>query len=432
MTWRYESNKQNNEEETQTAQEKTPEQIELGKQLLGVISRVPDLEEVKKLLEEGADVNAPHLYADYPTSPLYLAVDSGNTELIQLLIDKGANVNFEDYDCGEADCYGNPSSPLIKAVKAGNEKIAKLLLDNKANINMEAHSGDDLGMTALRAAVETNNKKMIDFLLKNGANDIFVALARPDLLPALLENGADINSENLYGETIISIAKKQGKEKLVKLFSDNGAKDSDIKKYPPERDGYFHAYNNIDKQLAVANKTKDTALAEKLIEYGAAVKHTDEDDEETNAAEQDRSGTGFSKEENLMWAAKEGHFEIVKLLLSQGVSVNAREGTTGDTVLMFAIDGGNAEMVKLLIDKGADVNAKSSVSVPSVGVHVDYTALSSAAATGKTEIVKLLLAAGADVNAKVKNASGNSALEAAMVNGHADIVELLRQAGAKE
>ena len=422
-------------EKKQIKQEKTPEQLELDKQLLEVIIRNPDLEEIKRLLKEGADVNATHLYADYPTSPLYLAIDTGNIELINTLIVAGAKINFEDYDCGEGKCGGHPSSPLIKAVRLGNEGTINLLLGNGADINMEVHSGDDFGMTALRAAVESNDKYMIDLLLKNGANDIFVALARPDLLPALLANGANINSENLYKETITDIAKKQGKEKLVQLFLENGAKEGDIKENSTKNDVYTYAYNNIDKQLEVAKEMQDTILIKKLVQYGAVIKS--EVKQEAVKVKKAPAKERFempapTKEENFIWAAREGHMEIATLLLSQGVSVNTKDSTTGETALIAAVDGGNIEMIKLLLEKGANVNAKCSVSFPSTGVRRDYTALSAAVANGKTRIVKLLINAGADVNMKVQSSSGDSAIAVARKHGYMEIVQLLKDAGAKE
>jgi len=421
-------------EEKQVKKVKTPEQVELDKQLLEVIIRSPNLETIKKLLNEGADINAPHLYADYPTSPLYLAIDTGNMELIKFLIEQGADVNFKDYDCGEADCSGNPSSPLIKAVRAGKKEIIKVLLDNKADIDMEVHSGDDLGMTALRAAVESNDKDMIDLLLKSGAKDIVVALARPDLLPILLQNGANINEKILSDTTLVGAAKAQGKPKLVQLFIESGAEDAE-KVDKISADYPDTAWANIDKQLALAKEMTDSILIGKLTGYGAVVKVVEKKPEVKEIKEVKKVPSdmpALTKEENLMWAAKEGHMDIVQLLLSQGVSVNAREGTSGDTVLMYAIYGGNVEMVKFLIDKGANVNTKITTTMPGIGKKIDYTALSTAAATGKTEIVKLLIAAGADVNMKVQNASGDSALMAARINGHTEIVQLLKDAGAKE
>lgn len=237
-------------------------------------SKQGNFEEVKRLIEEGANVNAGRSDDDSPTSPLYLAIDTENKELIKFLIEKGANVNFEDYDCGQADCSGDSSSPLIKAVRAGNKEIVEMLLDNGAEIDLEVYSGDDLAMSALRAAIEKNNKDMIDLLLKRGSKDIAIALARPDLLTILLKNGADINAVFSFENcgSIVDIAKDQEKPKLVEFFISKGAKDKEEKHCSWD---FNRSWCNIDEQLIVASITEDLPLVQTLLEYGANLKAKD-------------------------------------------------------------------------------------------------------------------------------------------------------------
>lgn len=122
----------------------------------------------------------------------------------------------------------------------------------------------------------------------------------------------------------------------------------------------------------------------------------------------------------LVWAAGKGNTEIVKLLLSKGADVNAKDKAVyGGTALMAAANRGHTEIVKLLLSKGADVNAKD---------EAGGTALMAAAGNGNTEIVNLLLSKGADVNAKDKN--GYTALMAATIRGHTEILKLFKDAGA--
>jgi ankyrin repeat protein len=54
---------------------------------------------------------------------------------------------------------------------------------------------------------------------------------------------------------------------------------------------------------------------------------------------------------------KEGHTEIVQLLLEKGADVNAKN-KYGRTALIYATERGYTEIVQLLLEKGADVNAK--------------------------------------------------------------------------
>jgi ankyrin repeat protein len=95
---------------------------------------------------------------------------------------------------------------------------------------------------------------------------------------------------------------------------------------------------------------------------------------------------------SLMWAARRGHANLVRVLLLIGANING-EGwpSTAARPLIWAAQAGHANVVKLLLDKGADVNAKDDRGV---------TPLMIAADRGNLDIVRLLLDKGADVHAR--------------------------------
>jgi ankyrin repeat protein len=88
--------------------------------------------------------------------------------------------------------------------------------------------------------------------------------------------------------------------------------------------------------------------------------------------------------------------------------------------LISASIKGEAETVRVLLSGGADVNAKND----SGG-----TALMLASYTGEAETVRALLSGGADVNAR--DDDGVTALKLAKLKNHNEIVQILKQAGAR-
>ena len=60
---------------------------DLGEQLLGA-TRKGDLVSVKRLLDQGANINT---RTRYDSTPLFFACDRGYVEIVQLLIERGAS-----------------------------------------------------------------------------------------------------------------------------------------------------------------------------------------------------------------------------------------------------------------------------------------------------------------------------------------------------
>ena len=82
-----------------------------------------DINAVKRLLNEGADVNAKN--SDNWTA-LTKAARDGNTEIVKLLIEKGADVHAKAY---------KGYSALMVAALGGNTEIVKLLIEKGADID---------------------------------------------------------------------------------------------------------------------------------------------------------------------------------------------------------------------------------------------------------------------------------------------------------
>jgi|SaaInlStandDraft_5_1057022.scaffolds.fasta_scaffold00171_23 ankyrin repeat protein len=87
-------------------------------------------------------------------TPLMIAIKYNNLEMIETIVDSGANLNLYDND-------GNTA--LIISSKLDKEDIIKLLLDSKADFSIK----NKKGYTALEIANRFKNKSSIGALSKN-------------------------------------------------------------------------------------------------------------------------------------------------------------------------------------------------------------------------------------------------------------------------
>jgi ankyrin repeat protein len=114
------------------------------------------------------------------------------------------------------------------------------------------------------------------------------------------------------------------------------------------------------------------------------------------------------------------HKEIVRLLISNGADVNAKDDNGYTPLFAATLDheaGDRRETVKFLIAHGADVNATDTLG---------QTALHNAARVGKKEVVEVLLANKADPS--LETTSGITAEQLADATEHHEIVALLKEA----
>jgi ankyrin repeat protein len=97
----------------------------------------------------------------------------------------------------------------------------------------------------------------------------------------------------------------------------------------------------------------------------------------------------------LIAAAREGHLEIITLLLDRGANINLV--VPGDeNPLIQASAEGELEAVKLLVSRGANVNARVAVTVYGRQTTAEVrTPLSMARKGGHKAVVDFLISAGA-------------------------------------
>lgn len=159
-------------------------------------------------------------------TPLTQAVLDNDIEQVKELIDEGADVN---------ELNGDHESPLLKTSYTDedhlNLEMVKLLLDNGADPSI----GDADDWTILHCAAALGDKEAIDLLLKHGADinqpdnagepPIFDTIYEVDDLSTfqyLIKKGADLSIENVDGMTVREVAEENGAKKILKWFDSQG------------------------------------------------------------------------------------------------------------------------------------------------------------------------------------------------------------------
>lgn len=132
---------------------------------------------------------------------------------------------------------------------------------------------------------------------------------------------------------------------------------------------------------------------------------------------------GFGGVKAMQYAIREGHLNVVELLLERGVMADSR--VFDESLLSVAAAAGHKTIVQLLLDKGADVNLENTR-----GRLPSQTALSVAARNGHEAIVRLLLERGAWINFQVGGLK-SSPLHIAVRYNQEGIVRLLVENGVE-
>ena len=120
---------------------------------------------------------------------LQAASESGHGDIVQLLLDRGADINTESEEHGNA---------LHAASHWGHTEIVKLLIEKGANVNAQGTEHAN----ALQAASERGHEKIVELLL---------------------EKGADVNAQGGPHGTALQAASKEGHDNIVELLLENEA-----------------------------------------------------------------------------------------------------------------------------------------------------------------------------------------------------------------
>jgi ankyrin repeat protein len=113
-----------------------------------------------------------------------------------------------------------------------------------------------------------------------------------------------------------------------------------------------------------------------------------------------RSKSGFTP---LLFAAQKGSRDTIRVLLNAGVGINEPAGN-GNTALLVATTLGHTAFAQFLLDLGADPNAGGGFTPLHAVAHREESDISDDAGPEKLDFAKLLLSRGANPNARAKRA----------------------------
>lgn len=146
----------------------------------------------------------------------------------------------------------------------------------------------------------------------------------------LLDEGADVNTHNVRGLTLLSCATLYGNLDIAEMLLKRGADRE-------ERDGDGHTPLG---HAALIRGQYHTEAARMLVTHGADINSPNE----------------FLWTTPLGLAARNGNLDVAVMLLERGATVDA-VNVDGDTPLAIAAKFGFVELATVLIERGANVNA---------------------------------------------------------------------------
>lgn len=285
---------------------------DLGNTLLHCAATFGNIEVLKILLsQEKIDLEKKN---GKGATPLMIAAKCGYVSCVDLLLNKGADVNAKSLDYKTA---------LMAAVEDGHTEVVQRLLACRSpenRIAVDQMDNDDPSYNALLIAVLHGRKEIVELLLAAGAD------------PSVL-----------YGtDTLIIRAAIKGHAEILEILLKTQKHTIDVK----------NIYGATALLYAAHGYTECVRV---LLEHGA----------NPNIANDD----GFTP---LTIAVFHDHPEIVKLLISAKANLNARN-LDGSTALIYASYQNHEHCLGLLLEAGAtdslDKNGESALSLAMKSKH---------------------------------------------------------------
>ncbi|HNY12085.1 MAG TPA: ankyrin repeat domain-containing protein, partial [Candidatus Wallbacteria bacterium] len=400
-----------------------------GKPLLLNAAFAGDTRSIELLLERGADINA---FDSDGNNAIMISMFFADAGFIKYLVELGVRINSRNK---------NGENALISALNSRKFDVARYLIDKSIEIEIAV---DVTKISVLRIALEKGAPDdIVNALIDRGASvdpepgdyqytvltDAVNARRDPTLLKKMIEKGADVNHANRFGDTALMAAVEYCDDTgCVKLLIEKGADVNAV------------GYSDRTAYSIAASKNNQKAM--KLLRE-AGVKTAPENQQ--------------AKDSLLMCAVMNENTVEINALLKAGASPEAKfqqiRSGPEETVLNYSIKTKKYEAMKPLLEKGAAIYDEynrfegalarviSSDDEKAVKIFFEYSknidirserfteAFFDALMHGNAEMIKLFIKAGADV--KCRNKWGNTPLmESLRLKNKPEVIKLLIETGS--
>ncbi|KAB5536158.1 hypothetical protein GE09DRAFT_1176634 [Coniochaeta sp. 2T2.1] len=165
---------------------------------------------------------------------LQAASAEGHNDIVEMLLDMGADVNAQGGRYGTAlQAAAAEGYKEMAASTEGHKEIVEILLGRDASVNTQGGRY----RTALQAASAYGHKEIVEILLDEGADvhaqggryrtalQAASAEGHKEIVEILLDKGADVHAQGGRYRTALQAASAEGHKEIVEILLGNGAGD---------------------------------------------------------------------------------------------------------------------------------------------------------------------------------------------------------------